>query len=100
MRNVRPQHVMAPSMPTGLLVLAMLVGQVAGFAKVPKDAAEKGGDLLEARTAGERRGAPGGRQGPEAHVRAGAQHLRHRGAYRRRSRYRTDSRRPLLSLEG
>ena len=35
---------MAPLMPTGLLVLAMLVGQAAGFAKAPKDkdAADKG----------------------------------------------------------
>ena len=40
---------MAPSMPTGLLVLAMLVGQVVGFAKVPKDAAEKGGDVRASR---------------------------------------------------
>ena len=36
---------MAPSTPTGLLVLAVLVGQAAGFAKAPKDkdAADKGG---------------------------------------------------------
>ena len=36
---------MTPSTPTGLLVLAVLVGQAAGFAKAPKDkdAADKGG---------------------------------------------------------
>ena len=32
---------MALSTPTGLLVLAMLVGQVTGFAEVPKGAVEK-----------------------------------------------------------
>ena len=42
---------MAPSTPTGLLVLAMLVGQAAGFARVPKDGVEKkGGDLRASRT--------------------------------------------------
>ena len=40
---------MALSTPTGVLVLAMLVGQAAGFARVPKDAAEKGGDLIPSR---------------------------------------------------
>ena len=41
---------MTRSMPAGLLVLAMLVGQVAGFAKVfPKDAAEKSGDVRASR---------------------------------------------------
>ena len=41
--------VMAPSTPTGLLVLAMLVGQVAGFARVPKELAEKGGNVRASR---------------------------------------------------
>ena len=41
---------MAPSTPTGLLVLAMLVGQAAGFARVPKELAEKGGDVRASRT--------------------------------------------------
>ena len=40
---------MALSTPTGLLILAVLVGQAAGFAKVPKDAAESG-DLRASRT--------------------------------------------------
>ena len=45
---------MAPWTPTGLLVLAMLVGQAAGFARAPKEAAEKGGDVRASRTWGER----------------------------------------------
>lgn len=40
---------MALSTPTGLLVLAMLIGQAAGFAEVPTGAVEKGGDLLPSR---------------------------------------------------
>ena len=40
---------MAPSTPIGVLVLATLVGQVAGFARVPKDGVEKGGELLGSR---------------------------------------------------
>ena len=40
---------MAPSTPTGLLVLAMLVGQVTAFARVPKDGVEKGGEVLGSR---------------------------------------------------
>jgi hypothetical protein len=40
---------MTASTPTGLLVLAMLVGQAAGFARVPKEAADKGGDVLPSR---------------------------------------------------
>ena len=40
---------MAPSTPTGLLVLAMLVGQAAGFARVPKELAEKDGGVLPSR---------------------------------------------------
>ena len=56
-RNVRQEYLastqtlMAPSTPTGLLVLAMLIGQAAGFAKAPKDkdAADKGGDVRASR---------------------------------------------------
>jgi hypothetical protein len=40
---------MTPSTPTGVLVLAMLVGQVTAFARVPKDGVEKGGELLGSR---------------------------------------------------
>ena len=43
---------MTASTPTGLLVLAMLVGQAAGFARAPKEAAEKGGDVRASRTWG------------------------------------------------
>ena len=40
---------MALSTPTGLLVLAVLVGQAAGFARVPKELAEKDGGVLPSR---------------------------------------------------
>ena len=47
--RISRQHLMTPSTPTGVLVLAMLVGQVTAFARVPKDGVEKGGELLGSR---------------------------------------------------
>ena len=47
--RISRQHLMTPSTPTGVLVLAMLVGQVTAFARVPKDGVEKGGEVLGSR---------------------------------------------------